>query len=265
VREAADHLLNGGSLGALVRGWAARGVTTTTGRPWSRTNLRDMMLRPKPGVLADRDTRRLRALFEGLSTGKGREKRAKRLLTGLLVCGACGRAMKSRAPYYVCDHGGTVHLKVIARPVDLKVLREAAGMWVPEPEALADPMDPLLARVAEIDARLEELAAEFAQGSTFAAAAAKALEAEKLSLEEQIEEGPEGPVDQGAGMELELDYHGGPRRLHEMIVAGTIAAPEVRAWLERLVDHVTVRPGGRGADRAEVAWRRGVVARPEEA
>ncbi len=272
IREATEHPLNGGSLGSLVRDWSARSVTTTTGKPWSRTNLRDMLLRPKPGVVADRDTRKLRELFDGLSTGKGREKRARRLLTGLLVCGICGQTMKSRAPSYVCEANGTVHLRVTARALDVHVLREAALRSVPEPERLSDPKDPLIARLGEIEVRLEELAVEFATGSTFAAAAAKNLEAEKASLEAQLfqlavaEPGVEEfEVAQRRAM---LSPIWGARS--DQFATDIIADPAARSWLERLVESVKVQPVGRAAaqhfrggerigERVKITWRDGVV------
>ncbi|MPZ27418.1 MAG: recombinase family protein [Micromonosporaceae bacterium] len=47
IVRAAEQILAGVSLNAVVRGLRARGVTTVSGRPWARSTLNDMIVRPR--------------------------------------------------------------------------------------------------------------------------------------------------------------------------------------------------------------------------
>jgi site-specific DNA recombinase len=109
IREAARRLLAGESLYRIAADWTTRGVETSTGASWSTTALRTFLTAPRiaglrshrgevvgPAVWApilDEATwKRVTAIL----TDPGRKrKRAIRsyLLTGLLRCKLCGRAM----------------------------------------------------------------------------------------------------------------------------------------------------------------------------
>jgi DNA invertase Pin-like site-specific DNA recombinase len=108
-REAARRLLAGESLYGIAADWTTRGVETSTGASWSTTALRTFLTAPRiaglrshrgevvgPAVWApilDETTwKRVTAI---LTDSSRKRKRAIRsyLLTGLLRCKLCGRAM----------------------------------------------------------------------------------------------------------------------------------------------------------------------------
>jgi hypothetical protein len=74
VRDAVRRLLNGESQGSIIRRWAAEGVRTRQrGRPWSLQTFSDLVQRDLPGILAEVDTERIRALCASRRTGPRRE------------------------------------------------------------------------------------------------------------------------------------------------------------------------------------------------
>jgi DNA invertase Pin-like site-specific DNA recombinase len=120
VREAAQRLIDGESLGLVCREWNEAGVRTPRGNPWRVGSLREMLIGPRVAglrqhrgeiigdaaapALLDRETwNELRAVF---SQHTGRNDARAKLLTGLLVCGKCGAKMNARnnneQPAYGC-------------------------------------------------------------------------------------------------------------------------------------------------------------------
>src|SRR5690606_1594713 len=121
IREAARRILGGDSLSNLARDWAARGVTSVTGGRWDPSNIRRMLVTARisgrreyiptsshedtrrplmgkivsdtsiyPAIISVQDSDALRRKFaQGLKTFHGRSY----LLTGVLYCGRCEKAM----------------------------------------------------------------------------------------------------------------------------------------------------------------------------
>lgn len=111
VREVAARVLAGEALASVARDLEARGVTTTGGKPWTGSTLRNFLLAPRywgmrehrgqvigeatwPGIITADEGDRLRLL---LTDPKRRTNRSARryLLSGLLRCGLCGSPLYS--------------------------------------------------------------------------------------------------------------------------------------------------------------------------
>ena len=95
LEEAASHARAGGSLGRLVDEWNRAGVAAMSGGKWHETTLRRMLENPRlvPLVL-DQDTHD--ALVRLYAPAKARQRLgapAVHLLSGILICGACGTPM----------------------------------------------------------------------------------------------------------------------------------------------------------------------------
>lgn len=127
VARATDAILAGGSLRAQAAELNGRGLVTSTGRPWTATELRKVLLRPRNAGLREHrgeivgpaawqplvDEDRWRALVSVL-THPGRRTQwssARRwLLSGLALCGVCGTPVRATlmsttarsVPSYTC-------------------------------------------------------------------------------------------------------------------------------------------------------------------
>lgn len=134
IRDAAVRILAGDSLRSVVAYWNARGVPSVTGRPWSPTTVKRLLMSGRisgqrehhgeivskaewPAIVTPDQTLRLRALLtdQRRNLAAGVDAR-KYLLTGLLYCGRCNSRMTTRPSHnrghrylrYVCavDRGG---------------------------------------------------------------------------------------------------------------------------------------------------------------
>jgi site-specific DNA recombinase len=188
VREAARRVLTGESLGGIAADLTARGVATVRGGPWTRTSLRDLLLRPRiaglrqyqgavigpaawPAIL-DRDT------YEGLRVAlthpnrrpQGLTNVRKYLLSGIASCGVCGSPLRIHhggpsAPLtYSCQQRGCGKVRRSLHHLDefvtnLIIERLAAADIKPTSET-ADGQ--LGQQITAVEARLEQVAIEFA-------------------------------------------------------------------------------------------------------
>ena len=151
IREAAERVLSGETLGALVRDFNTRSIPTTKGNTWSVTTMKRMLVsgrisgqrdhqprsRQSPvrkivgetvgraqwdAIITPAQTARLRAVLldpqRRLNGGQAR----KYLLTGILHCGICGAGLNGRpkedgTPRYVCakipgnQHCGKIYVR----------------------------------------------------------------------------------------------------------------------------------------------------------
>lgn len=128
VREAARRVLAGESLRGIVREWHRRGITGTTGKAFSTTTLRYLLIAGRIAgyrdhhrvmvgagaypAIVDRDTEdRLRAILLDPGRQKYNPGTARRyLLVGLVRCATCGYAMVARPRddgmrRYICRGG----------------------------------------------------------------------------------------------------------------------------------------------------------------
>jgi len=143
VREAAGRILAGDSLRSLATDLNDRGIRTVTGRPWTVSVLRRILLSARisgqrehhgeitaPGdwqaIISPDETARLRALLTDPARRTNRTPRSY-LLTGLLRCGVCeaplvARPRGDRTRRYVCAKGpglpGCGGIAIIADPLE---------------------------------------------------------------------------------------------------------------------------------------------------
>ncbi len=129
IQDAAQRVLAGDTLSAVVRDWNQQGITTANGGPWRVNSLSHLLVHPRlvswPPILAEETHARLVALHA--SRGKGPRRPTRRyLLTGLLRCWRCGAGLRGtpRAPgsdVYACPgppHGGCSGTAVTADHAD---------------------------------------------------------------------------------------------------------------------------------------------------
>lgn len=194
VAEATDAILSGASLRGQAAEMNARGLLTSTGRPWTATELRKVLLRARNAGLREHrgeivgpaawaplvDEDRWRALVSAL-THPGRRTQwssARRwLLSGLAVCGVCGEPIRATlqnsarrgVPSYTCKaqrcvsrnaeeldaYIGTVVVERLSRPDVAELLTATGG-----PNAGAIQLDATALRE-----RLDGLAAAYADGA----------------------------------------------------------------------------------------------------
>jgi site-specific DNA recombinase len=159
IREAADRVLAGSSLRAVVADWQRRGIE----KPGNQSTLRRILLNPRiaglravgyrskhhPGELLnqaawapvlDEDTwRRVKAVIEDPDRDGPFGTGARRyLLSGFVFCSLCGRRLSSSATrnkrpqltrYYRCgsgpETGGCGRIRIVAEPLEELVARAA--------------------------------------------------------------------------------------------------------------------------------------------
>jgi site-specific DNA recombinase len=144
IREAADRVLAREPLLRIVRDWQERGVPTSGGGPWRSTTLLGILLSPRiagyrshhgklypgtwPPIIEPEKWEALRAILEDPARRTNFSGGVYRyLLTGLIVCGRCGRRLSGQRvkrlagkAIYRClaVNGGCQGVGRIAEPVD---------------------------------------------------------------------------------------------------------------------------------------------------
>lgn len=144
VRRAVQAVINGRSLGSIVRDLNGRGVTTSTGQAWAVTKIRAVLMRPRnagilvyrgkeageaawPPLVDELTWRQMRAVLADPARRTSQSNRVSSLGSGLYRCGICGGTLKisnsgasSRVRGYRCtDHA---HLTQAAAPLDEYVI-----------------------------------------------------------------------------------------------------------------------------------------------
>lgn len=198
IREAALRIIAGEGVRGVSRDWAARGIVSTTGKPWQTGPLRRMLMNPTisgqrhyqgvltpgtwPAIITPAETATLQAILTDPSrrTNKG-SVRSYLLSGGLGRCGRCdahlvGRRNRHGGRRYVCDKqpwrpDSCGRLARLAEPVEEYVAeavfavlegQDVAGLLKrPDPEADASMWE----SVAKDEAALEQLAVDFYRDS----------------------------------------------------------------------------------------------------
>ena len=197
VREACGRVLAGESLRSVVIDWNDSGIRTTTGAIFRPTTLRRILRSGRisgqrehgdrtigaaawPAIIDATTTLRLRAVLDDPDRpGRHVPGDSKYLLTGMLVCGGCGKPMTSR-PYrgkgylirrYACvaERGGCNRVGIVAEP--LEELVTAAVLTALDGPAMRralarqqKPKNGAEAHLAELEAREADLGAMWARG-----------------------------------------------------------------------------------------------------
>lgn len=194
IRDATRDLLDGRSLGAIVKELNERGVTTSTGKDWNKTKFRNVLLRARNAGLVEHegeivgpaqwpaivDEETWRALVSFLGdpsrlTHDGNTRTARYLLSHIAKCSVCGAhcvvaSAHQGVRYYRCATTAN-HVGRNQVPVDELVLRTVAERLA-EPDAadlLFEPEDTgavetARARAQVLREREDELAVAFAEG-----------------------------------------------------------------------------------------------------
>lgn len=192
IREMAARVLHGEGLNAIARDLTARGIPTARGADWRAASIRNILMSPRiaglrvhrgkvsakgqwAAIVSEETSLMLRNRFApGRATGPiGGPRR--HLLTGLLICSKCGTGMvkcvngKSKKESYRCPRnagsaacGGTT---IVAAETEAW-LAEAAFQFqdarvVGQTEATSE----WLEQTGALEARLEEIAADYALGA----------------------------------------------------------------------------------------------------
>lgn len=194
VDAVTDAVLAGGSLRALAADLNSRGEKTSTGRPWTPTELRKVLLRPRNAGLMEHqgkvvgpaqwpplvDEDRWRAVVSLLADPSRRTQwsSARRwMLSGVATCGVCGSPVICTrvatrtvlTPSYTCRAGK--HVARIAAELDayvtqLVIARLSRPDAVDLLAAAAGPDSGAQHRKADaLRERLDELAAAYADGA----------------------------------------------------------------------------------------------------
>jgi DNA invertase Pin-like site-specific DNA recombinase len=258
IRDAAERVLRGESGASVLRRWAGDGVTTKGGNPWTAWNLRHLLTRDLPGILAETDTEALRALYARRTKG---QREGRRLLTGLLVCGICGRRMIHRPQAgvrrYICLNDDNparprVEQGIKADTLERLIIEEAGRRHVPTPSQLVDTASPLYAERVRIVEEQDALADSELPVRMIERRGAK-LQRELERIDAELRAMPADTAANSAQWAAFAQFGW----------ADVARDPQARAWLETLIDSVTIAPAKRGANRVDparvsIAWRDGV-------
>jgi site-specific DNA recombinase len=277
IHEAARRVLAGESLGGIAADLTARGVATVRGGPWSRTTLRELLLRPRivglrehrgvvigpaawPAIL-DRDTYEdIRAVLTNpRRRPAGITNTRKHLLSGMVACGVCGGPLRIHhggpsAPLaYSCQQRGCGKVRrslshldawVTSRVVD----RLAQADQGPGSEADAELVD----QIAAVEARLEQVAIDFADDPDVTTDQVRVMSRRLL-----------GTLDQLQSRRADRIRSSALAGLQGTDLASTwvsLSLSRRRAVISALVEAVIVLPvarRGRGFDpsRIDIRWR----------
>jgi len=199
VRDCAARVLAGETVGSILRDLHARGVVTSTGKPWNRRSLVNTLTSARIAGLRSHDGNEVPgtwqkivarethdALCVALAPSKVRRAAARTyyLSGGLLRCGRCGGAMKGRswtAPdgramrraQYACssatEHRGCGGTAIAAPPLEefvagIVVARLASPAFRERLEARSPAVDDLYRRLAKLDTAAADVASAFGAG-----------------------------------------------------------------------------------------------------
>lgn len=197
MRRLYEALTAGESLGSLARDLNQRGITSTTGKTWEFTTLRQMLLKPRnaglsayrgevlgmarwPALVPETTWRKAVDVLTDPGRRRSTTNSHRWLLAGIATCGACGgtvrsgsvvsnRATGAKRTVYRCRATGRGHVARTAEAVDgfvTAVLLERLRR--PDTAGLIHESGPDLLALTEqqtaLHARLDQLAELYADG-----------------------------------------------------------------------------------------------------
>jgi DNA invertase Pin-like site-specific DNA recombinase len=285
IRESADRLLLGASLRAVCRDLNERGVMTVSGKPWTSTTLKRMVLSPRvigyrvyhgeglvPNSLPEIMNSGIHAALKKIlndperRTNRFYNKRYYLLSGGLLRCWRCGAVLVARPTgerkrSYVCmapvpqpgpDGCRNGKLRVIAEPLEDHVAKMVMARYLESPalaQALADQGDAAAEQKSNLR-RLEEIK-ESLRVNEDDYRVERLIDRDtylktKNKLETQRRE-VETKINAASGQRFLTNVPRDPDELKAMYESGNHEWR--RAFIESLVDHVVVGPGVRGLNK----------------
>jgi site-specific DNA recombinase len=283
IREAADRLLLGASLRAVCRDLNESGVRTVTGQAWVSTTLKRMVLSPRvigyrvyhgeglipnslPAILDMETHAALKKILSDPTrrTNRFYNKRYYLLSGGILKCWRCGAVLVARPTgkrqrSYVCNapvpglngcRNGK--LRIIAEPLEDHVARMVMARYVESPalaQALADQGDAATEQKANLR-RLEEIK-ESLRVNEDDYRVERLIDRDtylktKSKLETQRRE-VDTKINAASGERFLVNVPRDPDELKIMFETG--AYEWRRAFIESLVESITIGPGVRGLNK----------------
>ena len=225
IRDAAERILRGESLGSIVKEWNERGVPQPNrARVWRPGNLSKMIrrphlaaLNPHRGELFEGDWEPIldRAVYEALAASAKRQAPSRRsyFLSGGLIRCACGGKMvahpaNGKRRYWCSNEAGYTGCGKVSIDAEAAedFMRDAtfAALETPELRAALEEREAgddsgreLLAALRLVEQRMEEAGREYAQGSIPMAAlraATDELERQATELRRRLETAGRQPV-----------------------------------------------------------------------
>lgn len=191
IREMASRVLHGEGFNAIARDFNERNIPTARGGGWRAATIQNIMAAPRiaglrvhngkvaskgqwEGIVSEETSAILRAR---LAPGRSRGTRGgprKHLLTGLLVCSKCQTGMvksingRSKKPSYRCPRnvgaaacGGTT---IVAAETEAWLAEAAFEFHEAKVVGQSNVTERWVETVGALDARLEEIAAEYISG-----------------------------------------------------------------------------------------------------
>jgi site-specific DNA recombinase len=266
IRQAARDLLDDGNLTRVSRAWNDSGILTTTGKEWTKTTVRRMLLSPRIAglrqlgaetfpamwepIITEQDHLRLRARYGSPGKAVGRRY----LLTGGIArCGVCTGPLIARPKAdgrrcYVCDSRGCGKIRVLAAPVEELGGRGVDNYYAEHPRESPEPKEPALRAQLEADERaLEELARDrYVTRSISDAEFRAAREGLVARIEDEQAQLAKARASWSSFYTSLADLPPAPWELPP----GTDPDPNEfegwRRWITDIVDCVTVKPAVRG-------------------
>ena len=277
IRKAAKKVLKGATLASVAADWDARGVTTTTGRPWSVTSVRRVLLNPRTAgrvvsqgedygsnglAILDADTAdRLAALLHDPGRKCAPSTQVKYLMSGLARCGrdGCdGRVMFAT----VNPHGATIYrctncygARRADRVDEVAIAAVITRLSRPDAARLFDPdidLDDLRERITDLRSRRDGLASLLAEGLL----TADVVRTQAQRLTSTIDD---------LGQQIQAATGTGPlsRVVDSVDIAaavGRLSLLDLRSVIRELVT-VWILPAGKGVpfdlDQVRIEWRAG--------
>jgi site-specific DNA recombinase len=290
IEAAAKAVLEGRSVTSITKEWAAGNVRSTRGRLFLYTDVKELLQSPRIAGFRSADGKLVKAEWQPIITqemheelreilGPPRQRGSNQgtarsyLLTGFVVCGVCGKPLRSHRSKsnknsepqrrYLCDprDGGHYCVKRLAEPVEEHVVRELLGE-LPQKLLEATQRAPehweslgrlLTARQAAEDRLrgLEDLLADGLLDRTGYARQRRRLKVRLDELEEQIAhvraQAPRRRLKGAYFWELEAEWQ-------------QLSLDEQRAVLADHIERVIIKPTGPGLKRfdptaVEIHWK----------
>lgn len=205
LRKAADDVLDGVPLGRIVAGWNAAGIPTTRGKAWRPPSLGKVLARPRNAALVESAGNYVTAVWPPLlprdqweavcavlddpaRRTNGGHHTPRWLLTGIAVCGVCGRTMRHATARgikaYRCSGASCTSRRqdvtdeLVTGVIAERLRRADARDLLAGPLGADDERPELRRKLAGLEARLDALASDTALSERMLAKRAAALEAE---------------------------------------------------------------------------------------
>lgn len=277
LRDAYLYVLNGGSLESLVRKWKAEQVRMPRGGEAAGTTIRDMLLRPmnagiavykgeevgrttSPVIIDEETFRTVRAILTDPARRTTRGRPASTLLAGVMRCGRCGKRVAGASRVYGdrLDKIYACRSRCVTRKRDRfdeamtalilqRLVQVSDQLKMPTKTAVAGPV---VMEAEKLRARLEDLAALFANGDVDAAdyAAATRSARDRLSeLEAKVQASAGAPV---AAKMIKADD------IEKAWTDSDLATK--RAIIKELITVVTIhqgKPGPFSMNNVDIEWK----------